>query len=108
MVDDVSADPAPIRGRWTICENHETHSRGVVKPGERLARNANHEPGVFEITELVSVPDEAAIERAAKVLHELQCADAGRKPWEERPEFHKKVHRDEALAVLRAALETLE
>lgn len=41
------------------------------------------------------------IERAARVLHDLECT--GRRPWAERPEFHRAMHLQHAEQVLIAA-----
>jgi hypothetical protein len=68
-------DPAPIRGRWTI--NWANERDGVLRPTLRNAQLSGPPVNLREPVEVVPVPDEAAIERAARWLHgeRFGCSD---------------------------------
>lgn len=110
------ADPAPIRGRWTMvrcraCGRVAMFSGTLTCdcPGPKLER--------FEAAPWPPVPDEAAIERGAKARwdrdeqREVTRADGTlyrAVAWEAAHELDRAEYRAEALAVLRAALEAPE
>lgn len=86
--------PAPIRGRWTIATGPEPDDVWLLLPGD----DGQDWPNEYTFAAACPVPDEAAIERGAKAV----CAVDGGE-WEA-CQF-KDIHRQDALAVLRAALE---
>jgi hypothetical protein len=92
----------PIRGRWTI---HRPH-RAVVAVVELRGwcSTASSEP-----VQVVPVPDEAAIDRGAKGLHQRDVADPAcepeRREWDRLTVALQDEYRADALAVLRAALD---
>lgn len=82
---------------WTVLENFETHAVGVLKPGQYRAKNLKHEPGVYEMTDLVPVSERDRL-RVERDGFDEQChglAEAARETGSE-------------LATLRAENETLK
>lgn len=53
---------------WTYCEDHETHSRYTLKPGDYRAKNLKHQPGAFEMTDLVPLEQ---LRGAVDLLHDV-------------------------------------
>jgi hypothetical protein len=101
-------EPRPIRGRWTIRSQfvgddgylHEARVEGGPTPG-------------YGFVEVVPVPDEQAIERAAIALFALagwppRMAHYAREAWPNVSESLRARHRAQARAVLAAALEQPE
>jgi hypothetical protein len=100
----VSSDPAPIRGRWTIhhtsgTQTHTLRFLNALVDGPPIA-------AMSDAVEVVPVPDEAAIERGAKYLYFNRQGEDVEAIWLEVSEDVRRIFRSEALAVLRAALET--
>jgi hypothetical protein len=91
-------EPSPIRGRWTLCRRIDwqpSYTNPYIVPPGVDPPEGDEQHQVFEV---VPVPDEQAIERAAKTLCEIDGAE-----WDD-CDF-KDIHRDEARVILAAALE---
>jgi hypothetical protein len=88
-------EPSPIRGRWTMpvsaCRVCDAKRHWTEIPDEPCGHDPETHRRTIEV-EVVPVPDEQAIERAAKAL----------------PMFHPDDAREIVRAVLAAALEQPE
>lgn len=98
---------APIRGRWTIARDRfpgKPNGDRLVKPAQRAvnAWYAEH-PNAWELVEVVPVPDEQAIERAARMLF-ADYVSEHEASWESQG----AAFVDQARRVLAAALEQPE
>jgi hypothetical protein len=89
----------PIRGRWTIRPHPQSWPLWNYADGPRPS----------EPVQVVPVPDEAAIDRGAKGLHQRDVADPAcepeRREWDRLTVALQDEYRADALAVLRAALD---
>jgi hypothetical protein len=97
-------DPTPIRGRWTL----KGHDAGPAQwiTGSTLVVGGRP-LGAGERIEVVPVPDEQAIERAARAMYERGYPEDVRESWEayaaRQPDIAGRF-RESVRAVLAAAL----